>query len=276
MSKKIIVINDLSSYGSCSISVILPILTTLGMEVIAVPTAVLSTHNGYENPYNVDMTDFLFKSLEHYKKIGVDADYIYSGYINSPSQIQVVSKYFENYENAKKIVDPVMADNGKLYGNFNDDIVDSIKQLCKKADIITPNFTEAKILLGQETFCEQTSDLDEAYILVRKLAEIYSNQVVVTGVRLTNGETVNLGYDKKTDEISKIDCNMKNGNFSGTGDCFASVVIGYLSNGFSLEKSLRKATDFIERTIDFSVQETAKTKSRIIIGNTLNTLNDWR
>ena len=148
--KKVAAIHDLSGLGRCSLSVIIPILSAMGVQVCPVPTAVLSAHTGYGDFVMRDLTDFISPALEHYKKLEVDFDCVYSGFLASEEQINHCLEFFSSFPQSLKVVDPVMGDDGKRYKTYTTKLCEGMKELVAVADIITPNLTEASILLDEE------------------------------------------------------------------------------------------------------------------------------
>ena len=149
--KKIAAIHDMSCFGRCALTVIIPLLSAMGHQVVPIPTALLSTHTGgFEDPYFMDLSDQMLKIVEHFEQLGVKFDAIYSGFLGSARQIHIVEDIIDRFGgNGPVLVDPVMGDDGKLYSTYTDELVRGMTQLCRKADIITPNLTEACFMLGK-------------------------------------------------------------------------------------------------------------------------------
>lgn len=246
--KTVAAIHDLSGFGRCSLSVISPVLSVMGIQTIAVPTAVLSAHTGYGDIAIHDLTDYMQQALESYKKIGVNPNCIYTGFLGSEKQINHCLDFFSSYENALKVVDPVMGDDGKPYRTYTKEMCHSVKRLVKKADIITPNKTEMYILLNQEYNPLPLNTIEAKSCLV-KLSELGPKQVVITGIELSDMTVNNLGYDSETNRFWRVRCSYVPQNYPGTGDTFASVVVGSILNGDSLAIAMEMATRFLELTI---------------------------
>ena len=243
MSKKILTIQDISCYGSCSITVALPILSSLGVETAILPSAVLSTHtSGFENFTVLDLTDEMPKIISHWIKEEIKFDAIYTGYIGDVRQFDYILECKDKLlkQDGLFIVDPAMADHGKLYPALSDDIIYGMIKICSKADYIIPNITEACFL----TDIPYTTKLSKNYIdgLLEKLIELGAKNVILTSVLADNkiGATF---YNRKNKITILKDIQKK--SYHGTGDIFSSVVIGYLLNNNSIEVVLDKATDFI-------------------------------
>lgn len=160
--KRIVTIQDISCVGKCSLTVALPIISAMGIEASIIPTAVLSAHTIFEGHTFKDLTNEIAPISEHWKKEGFDFDAIYTGYLGSKKQIDIVSKFFDDFKTDGNFifVDPAMADGGVLYPHFDDSFVEKMKRLCSRADVISPNLTEAALLTG----CEYKKEYDRNYI----------------------------------------------------------------------------------------------------------------
>jgi pyridoxal/pyridoxine/pyridoxamine kinase len=157
--KKILCIHDLSGVGRCSLAVILPVLSVMGFQPVALPTVVLSTHTGgLGDPARLDGSTYGAQALEHYRALGVQFDCIYTGYLGGEAQVALAEKAFALWPAAYKVVDPVMGDNGKAYSTVTPALVERIRSLCRAADLILPNYTEAQLLLQQQPVTEQLDD----------------------------------------------------------------------------------------------------------------------
>ncbi len=254
--KKVAAIHDLSGYGRASLTAIIPIMSAMGLQVCPVPTAVLSNHTGgFESFSYVDLTDSMTEYINCWKKIGIDFDSIYSGYLGSIEQIDIVSNFIDDFrgDNSLVMVDPVMGDNGDFYKSFDWDFVPLMGKLMKKADIITPNFTEASMLLGVENTPSEIS-LSEAKQWLYKLAEMGPQMTVITSVPSLEDKsrTDVLAYDKKNDAIWRVGCRYIPASYPGTGDAFSSVLLGSLIKGDSLPVAIDIAVKFISQCIKAS------------------------
>lgn len=243
--KRLMTIQDISCIGKCSLTVALPIISATGVECAIVPTAVLSTHTQFSNFTFRDLTDDMEPIKKHWKDEEFKFDAIYTGYLGSERQIQIVADYFDTFASTDtfKIVDPAMADNGQLYAGFAEDFPQKMATLCEKADIILPNISEASLMLGVPYPGEDAS-IDEVKDLLLKLAEFGSKTVVITGVELPDGKFGFMGYDTETKEFfsygtEKVECKSH-----GTGDVFASAFAGALMNDKSIEDALKVAADY--------------------------------
>ena len=257
VQKTVAAIHDISGMGKCSLTAVIPVLSAAGVSVSVMPTAVLSTQTGGLNSYTYrDLTDDLRPFMAHWKKIGVTFDAVYSGFLGSADQVDIVCDFVKGFrhDNTLFLCDPAMADNGRLYDTFADSFVEKMRKLCSNADIIVPNFTEAALLLGREYFTppytkEFTDDL------LRSLAsEFGSKFVVLTGVDF-DGKSVGAGaYDSENDVITYSLSERIDGMFHSTGDLFASSLLGGILNGYSVNDATEKAIGFTVNAIKETVK----------------------
>ena len=250
--KRIAAIHDISGIGKCSLTVALPIISVAGIECAALPTALLSTHTGgFKNIYIEDLTDGILPIAKHWKKEGFEFDAIYSGYLGSMEQVELIKNCVSVLKGDKTlvVVDPVMGDNGKLYQTFSPEFAFKMKELCAVADIITPNVTEACLMLSQEY---KAPPYTKKYIeeLLLKLSKICNGTVVLTGACLSEKEQGAAAYNPKDGKISFVSCSKISGIYHGTGDIFASVFVSGMVLGKGMEKSLRAAVEFTRLAIE--------------------------
>lgn len=243
--KRIVSIQDISCLGKCSLTVALPIISAMGIETSIVPTAVLSTHTKFNNFTFRDLTDDMPSIKKHWIDEGFKFDAIYTGYLGSKKQVDIVSDYFDTFGNDKNfiIMDPAMADNGKMYTGFGEDFAINMARLCGKADIILPNISEACFMLGIDYVGEDAS-VDTIKSILLKLQTLGCNISVITGVRLDDETFGFVGYDKTSEEFFMYGTKEIPMKSHGTGDVFASTFTGALMNDFSVFDSLKIAADF--------------------------------
>lgn len=243
--KRIMSIQDISCIGKCSLTVALPIISAMGIETSIVPTAVLSTHTQFNNFTFRDLTDDMEPIMEHWLDEGFRFDAIYTGYLGSKRQIEVVSKYFDSFGNDNNyiIVDPAMADNGKLYTGFDKHFALEMAKLCQKADIILPNISEAALMLDCPYPGEDASE-NEIKALLLGLSQFGAKKSVITGVTFSDNTFGFMGYDSETKEFFSYGTEKVNKKSHGTGDVFASTFTGALMNDFSIFDSLKIAANF--------------------------------
>ncbi|SER22627.1 pyridoxine kinase [Butyrivibrio fibrisolvens] len=248
--KRIVSIQDISCVGKCSLTVALPIISAMGVETSIVPTAVLSTHTMFKGFTFRDLTDDMLPILEHWKKEGFKFDAIYTGYLGSLRQIDIVKEYFDSLkgENTAIIVDPAMADNGKLYVGFDEAFAKEMLNLCTKADITLPNISEAALMLGEEYPGEEANE-DVVRGLLTKLVNAGCKFPVITGVTLDNGSFGFIGLNGENGEFISYGTTKVPYKSHGTGDVYASAFTGALTLGKSVHTALKIATDFTAASI---------------------------
>lgn len=239
-------IHDISGFGKCSLTVALPVMSAAGIETSVIPTAVLSTHTGGLKGYTWrDLTADLRPFKDHWKSLGLTFNAIYSGYLGSTEQIDIVSEIIDDFRKGDcfALVDPAMADNGKMYALFDKSFAGNMAKLCGKADIIVPNITEAAFMLGREY---KEGPYTKEYIeeLVRALSKLGAKKVVLTGVYFDDKKLGAAYYDSKDDSIGYYLADRVEGMYHGTGDIFASALTSALVRGKDLARATGIAVDF--------------------------------
>lgn len=257
--KRVAAIHDLSGFGKCSLTVALPVLSAAGIETSALPTAILSTHTGGINGYTYrDLTDDMRPIMQHWKSLDIKFDAIYTGYLGSFQQLDIVKEFFNLFKTKSNLilVDPVMGDNGELYASFTHEFAAGMRSLCQQADIIVPNLTEAALLID-EPF--HPGPYTHAYIedIMRRLSNSGPAKVVLTGVCFKEDELGAATYDRITDTTDYVCTQKIPGYYHGTGDLFASALLAALMNNFNLIDSATIAVNF---TTD-SIRRTYKAKT---------------
>lgn len=251
--KRLVAINDISGFGRCSLTVASPIISASGIECVCMPTAVLSTHTGGFSGYTYrDLTSDLPAMTSHWKSINLNFDAIYSGFLGSFDQIDIVKDFVNKFKTDENvfIADPCMADLGKMYVLFNHEFAKKMTELCSMADIILPNITEACFMTDTE-YIEGIQTKKYIDTLLNKLIDLGAKNVILTGVSFEENKlgAACMGQDRKpqyyfNEKIPE--------NYHGTGDVFASSFCGGLLNGFSLFESMciavRFTCDCIKRT----------------------------
>lgn len=253
--KKVAAIHDLSGFGRSSLTSIIPILSSMKVQVCPVPTAVLSSHTGGFEGYSfLDLTDYMEQHIAHWKSLNLEFDCIYSGFLGSPKQMKIVADFidFFSHKNNLTVIDPVLGDNGKLYGTMNNEMVEEMKKLISKADIITPNFTEVTFLLNKP-YKKEISESEVKEWLV-ELANMGPKIVIATSVPDENSHKADrktnvIAYDKENDVFWKVSCKYIPASYPGTGDAYTSVVIGSLLQGDSLPIAIERGVQFITQCI---------------------------
>lgn len=250
--KRIVSIQDISCVGKCSLTVALPIISAMGVECGILPTAVLSVHTAFKSFTFDDLTDQIKPVSDSWLENGVHFDAIYTGYLGSFEQLELVSHFFDAHKDDDTLVfvDPAMADNGSLYKGFTPAFARAMGAVvCSKADIIDPNITEAAFMLDAEY--KEEGSYDEGYVrdLLQGLVGLGAKKAVLTGVSLEPGKCGVYGLDGQTGEYFSYFNDLVDAKFHGTGDIFSSATVGALMNGLSLERSLQIAADFTVASI---------------------------
>ncbi len=270
-SAKVAAIHDLSGIGRCSLSVILPTLSAQGIQVCPVPTAILSAHTGgFGDVVLRDLTDYISPALEHYKCLDFKFDCVYSGFLASTAQIDHCLEFFNYCKDALKVVDPVMADHGKPYKTCGAELRSRMGELAAVADVITPNITEAAMLLGENPVQPDVSMQKIKSFLVR-LSEIGPKIVVITSV-FSDGKAYNVGYDREHSKFWKVPYSVVNVSYPGTGDVFASVLTGSILRGDSLPIAMNRATAFLELAIKTTYSYSTDPREGIMLESCLDFL----
>ena len=242
--KRIITIQDISCVGKCSLTVALPIISAAGVEAAVLPTAVLSTHTAFPKFTFRDLTDEMQPIADTFCELGLDFDAIYTGYLGSLEQIELVERFFATFQTGETtiLIDPVMADHGQLYHGFTQEFADRMAALCGKADLVLPNLTEASFMLH----VPYREEYDEAYIrhVLVKLTELGAKRAAITGVSFRQDEIGFCLYDAQTGEFSSYFNRRLPASFHGTGDVFASATLGAYMRGLSFTDALMVATDY--------------------------------
>ena len=250
-TKRIATIQDISGFGKCSLTVALPIISACGLETCVIPTALLSTHTGGLNGYTYkDLTNEILPIARHWKSLGLHFDAIYSGFLGSYEQIEIVSEVFDMLKSDDTIilVDPCMADHGKLYSVYDDSMITGMKNLCKKADIIVPNLTEAALLLNEQY--NPKINLEKIKLMIKDLSQLSCSSSIITGMSFDDKTLGAACYCKDLNHFGYYTGSKCPINYHGTGDIFASVLISSIVNGLSLDESTRLAVEFCTETIE--------------------------
>ena len=266
--KRVLTVQDISCVGKCSLTAAIPVISAMGIEVCPLPTAILSNHTAFSSFSFLDLTDKIPEILNEWKKQGFHFDAIYTGYLGSIKQIDLVHKILDEFaqNDTLVVIDPCMADNGKLYTGFSQDFVKQMAKLCERANVILPNMTEACFLVNQDyDFLVQTNE--SITKVMAKLLSLGAKQVILKGVEFskekigvaycsqkTNNDNRNLIgksiIENSIDDMKIYFHHRYDENFHGTGDLFASVVTGALVLKKELKEAVEIACDFIQESIE--------------------------
>lgn len=251
--KRIVSIQDFSCIGKCSQSVALPVLSAMGMECAALPTALLSVHTAFDSFVSIDLTPQLSSIAAHWKQLGLRFDAIYTGYLGSLQQIEKAAEFFRDFgtEHTLIFVDPVMADHGKLYAGIDPSFPVQMRALCRHADIITPNITEACLLTN--TPYRSTQDTVFVRRLLEKLLTLGPKTAIITGVR-TDEKRMGVAAMDQNGALSLHFTDYIPAVFHGTGDLFASTAVGAMTLGMPPSEAIALAADYVVETIRVTMQ----------------------
>lgn len=262
-AKTVAALHDLSGVGRCALTVAIPVISAMGLQVIPAPTAALSAHTAFPDYVALDLTDYLEACLDKWCGMGLEFDCIYTGYMASVRQEEIARKFMDAQPKAIKVVDPVLGDDGVMYRALPKDMPEAMKKLCRGADVITPNWTEAVLLTGGEgvaadknalpgtKISAQSVSLKQLNEMLEKLMELGPKTTLLTGVVL-EGKHVNawMGESGRTE---MIEYEPVRASFPGTGDLFASVLTGALTKGQAFQDAVRLATDYVKETMQYTV-----------------------
>jgi len=254
--KRIAAIHDISGFGKCSLTVALPVISASGVECACMPTALLSTHTGGFKDFTFrDLSEEMLPIARHWRAEGIEFDGIYSGYLASAKQAEMLEEIITILASpsTKIIVDPVMADNGCYYSKLGHEMCLAFRRLCGKADIITPNITEAA-LLSDVPYKEGPHDEEYLSSLVEGLRGLCSGIIAITGVRPDSERVGVYALDTKTGESCLSVRKAKQGVFCGTGDIFASSFAALMLRGASLKDAAETAISLVGESIDRTVE----------------------
>jgi len=257
--KKIVAIHDMSCFGRASLTVVIPIISSMGIQVCPIPTAILSAHTQYEGFESFDLTSFMPKVVEHWKKLDLSFEAVYSGFLASTKQMSIVVDIINNFKSKDGfvLIDPVLGDQGKLYKGFDKDMVCGMRNLCEHADIITPNITEAAFLLGHKL--ENNISVDTTVGWCKELSKYGPKYVIITSAPSNLKNMIaTIVYDRINDRTSFVECKKIPASYPGTGDGFASVVVASMLNGDNIENAVSRAAYFIDAGINLTYNNSGK------------------
>lgn len=273
-------IHDLAGFGRTSLMVVIPVFSTLGIQVCPLPTAVLSTGtSGFPNFRFVDLTEHMADFLGHWKDLGLRFDAVYSGFLGSGRQVEIVADCMASClkENGLAVVDPVLGDNGALEPTMDMGMVEAMRWLTRRATCITPNLTEAALLLGERYPAEAEQDgMDDAMLRdwLHRLTDAGPEIAVITSVPEGNGRhSAVVAYQRKHKRFWRVDCDYIPADYPGTGDTFTSVLTGSLMRGDSLPLAMDRAVQFVTMGIRAAFGRSSPCREGIFLERALSALN---
>ncbi len=274
-TKKVVAIHDLSGIGRVSLNAVIPILTTMGFQVVPLPTAILSNHTQYPHFTFLDLTNEMKKIIAEWKKLNVVFDTFYSGYLGSPEQVGIVNDFILKFkrEDDIVIVDPVLGDNGNLYKGFDGTMVEKMRDLIGSADVITPNLTELSLLLDIPYEEKNTDEQLKDHLL--QLSAKGPEIVIITNVPVIGDphKTSVYAYNRNGNRFWKVKCPYLPAHYPGVGDTFTSVITGALMQGDSLPIALERATQFCYQGITATFGYDYDSREGILLEKVLPNLN---
>ncbi len=278
--KKLAIINDLSGYGRCSLTVAIPVISALGVQACPVPTSILSNHTGFPSEYKYDFTNQMRPYMDAWDQLNIHFDGIIAGYMNYDEQVKTASDFIERFKTDSTLVfvDPAMADHGRLYRGFTKEYADYIKdRLIRQATIIKPNLTEACILSGY-SYDELVKASEERNLrklkshlmnIISILQQLGPDKVVITGIERKD-RIINAVADGS--DIRFLSVKKSGQNRGGTGDIFCSIVAASLLQGMSLDRAVKKAADFVSTAIRISDEAEIPVREGVIFENIMSKL----
>jgi pyridoxine kinase len=276
---RVAALHDLSGFGRTSLTVVIPILSAMGAQVCPLPTALLSTHTVEFTGYTLlDLTEEMGRALDHWERLDLRFDVVYSGFMACPAQMDHVARCIERClaHDGLAVVDPVLVDNGALDPTMTPDMVERMRWLVSKAHVITPNFTEAAFLLGEP--CRERIAPEELGRWLRRLRAMGPDRVVITSVPMSGDphclSVAAIEHDLKSrsERLWKVDCAYIPAHYPGTGDAFASVLIGGLLAGDSLPIAMDRAVQFVSMGIRATFGHNFPTREGIVLERILDNL----
>ncbi len=245
---RVAAIHDLSGFGRCSLTIVMPVLSAMGVQCCPLPTAYLSTHTGgFTGNTFLDLTDQLAEAMDHWLCLDLTFEAVYTGFMGSCRQMELCRSFLTSLKEKSTtlaVVDPVMGDNGVLYRTYTTKMCRAMAAMAAEADVIVPNRTEAALLLGRKYEDLPHSAAEE---MVRELSLGGRRSVVLTGVSLQPGKTGAACFDRETGTVAMIRTDFVGRSFHGTGDLFASVLTGALVRGESLKAAAEQAAEFVRQ-----------------------------
>lgn len=255
MTKQVLAIHDVACFGKCSLTIVLPVLSASGLSTSVLPTTLLSTHTGgYGKPWVRDLQMDMKSILTHWKEQAITFDAIYSGYVSSLGQLFQIQACFLQYPNSFHIVDPVMGDHGKLYASLPKELPMQMRELCKMADLITPNMSEAYALL-QEPYCVGPYTKEEIERVCFALAKFCKGDILLTSISFHENDCGTAIFHHKEQKVTYEMRERMDAQSHGTGDLFTSSVCSAYVNGCGLSQAVRLATDYVLLTLEKTFQK---------------------
>ncbi|MEW5816360.1 MAG: pyridoxamine kinase [Spirochaetota bacterium] len=272
---RVAAIHDLSGFGRSSLTVVIPVLATMGAQVCPLPTAVLSTHTSeFKNYSMLDLTGYMADYIRHWESLHLEFDAIYSGFLGSSKQVEIVASFIDKFSKKDQliVVDPVLGDDGEPYGPIGNDLIEGMRALIGHADIITPNFTEAAFLLNYSYDKEIREGKIKEWI--RELSDKGPRIVIMTSVPVEEAQKITsvIAYNRNDARFWRVNCNFIPAFYPGTGDIFTSVIVGSILQGDSLPIALDRAVQFVSIAIRASFGYDLPKRDGVLLERVLDNL----
>ncbi len=270
--KRILTIQDIACFGKCSITIVMPVLSAMGVECVPLPTAVFSTHTMFPDYRKIDLSDHMLSFARQWKEENIHFDAIYTGYLGSAREIDLALEVIDLLKKEDTLIfsDPAMGDHGKLYRGIEEECVTRCRELCGRADLIVPNITEACLLTGSKY--TETPKEDDLRELCRKLCDLGAGTAVITGASLSEGKTGVYGMRGSDGSTFFCQNDKVDASYHGTGDLFAGTAVGAIVKGLSMEDAFRTAADYTARTILETVKRGGDPRHGVAFEETLQKL----
>ena len=253
-------IHDISGFGRCSLTVALPVLSAMGIQVCPLPTAILSNHTGYSGCFFEDFTEQMDEYIHYWKELHLSFDGIYTGFLGNAMQVKKIIRFIQYFHRpgALVLVDPAMADNGQLYSTCDDALCAEMRRLVSMGTVTTPNLTEACLLAQQDYTALLAKSGEDFWQSIWKLgdelADMGPSQVIITGVNCGNGTIANAVIDRRIGEHFLVSTPMVEQCYAGTGDVFSAVLCGRLMQGEVLCTAVESSARFVRQVTEFSYE----------------------
>lgn len=273
---KVAAIHDLSGLGKCSLTAAIPILSVCGVQAVPLATAVLSNQTAFESYTGVDLSEYLPMIAAEWKKRKLSLDGIFTGYLSNEQQVEWVGGFIDSFakDDTLILVDPVLGDEGVYYRGFGEQMRLAMRRLCGKADVITPNLTEALLLLGEDASrAKQPFGQEEIRQFARRLSALGPKTVIVTGIE-EEEKIWNIGFDAGTQQFFAVSTQRRGAGYSGTGDILSSVICGCMVRGENAQAALERAAKLLEISIAEAVADGTDPNEGIAFEHHLRLLMD--
>lgn len=273
---KVAAIHDLSGLGKCSLAAAISILSVCGVQAVPLATAVLSNQTAFPSYTGVDLSEYMPMIADQWSKMGVNFEGIFTGYLSNERQVEWVGNFIDRFskKDALVLIDPVLGDEGVYYRGFGEQMRLAMRSLCAKADVITPNLTEALLLLGEDASkAKQAFSHEKIRQFAQRLSELGPQTVIVTGLE-EEQQIWNIGFDRQSGHFFEQATRRCGAGYSGTGDILSSIICGCMMRGESAPSALKRAAQLLEASIAEAVEDGTDPNEGIAFEHHLGLLMD--